>query len=61
MNSNINNRAWRKSRVSNGNQACVEVAPLDDTTGVRDTEARRRGHIEITPTSWSTLLETLKG
>jgi hypothetical protein len=61
VNSNIDDHAWRKSSRSNANQGCVEVAPLDKATGVRDTKDRSRGHLEVTPTSWSTLIETLSG
>ncbi|WP_246127149.1 DUF397 domain-containing protein [Embleya hyalina] len=57
----IDRRPWRKSRYSNGDASCVEVAPLDSTaTGVRDTKDRERGHLEIAPYAWSAMLKAIK-
>jgi len=54
--------AWRKSSYSNGAEVgeCVEVAPLDDRTGVRDTKDRARGHLEIAPGSWAAFLAAVR-
>lgn len=57
-----NNAVWRKSSYSNGAEVgeCVEVAPLTAHTGVRDTKDRSRGHLEVTPASWTALLAAIK-
>lgn len=39
---------------------CVEVAPLDSTTGVRDTKDRTRGHVEIPNSAWAVMVDVLK-
>ncbi|MFE5331888.1 DUF397 domain-containing protein [Embleya sp. NPDC056575] len=52
--------AWRKSSHSSGDNSCVEVAPLPTSMGMRDTKARRRGHLEISPAAWTELLGILK-
>ncbi|OPC82676.1 hypothetical protein B4N89_18540 [Embleya scabrispora] len=59
--SSIESHAWRKSVRSQNQEACVEVAPLEASTGVRDTKDRRRGHLEIGPAAWGALLQGLRG
>lgn len=58
----INDAAWRKSSYSGDAQSseCVEVAPLEARTGVRDTKARDRGHFEASPVAWQSLLAALR-
>lgn len=53
---------WRKSSYSNTAHAgdCIEIASLEGLTGVRDTKARDRGHIEASPAAWSAFLTTLR-
>ncbi|WP_345678585.1 DUF397 domain-containing protein [Yinghuangia aomiensis] len=53
---------WRKSSYSNTHPEgdCVEVAPLEALTGVRDTKARDRGHIEASPAAWCAFLTALR-
>ncbi|WP_424638260.1 DUF397 domain-containing protein [Embleya sp. AB8] len=57
---NLDNHAWRKSRYSNGDASCVEVAPLPASTGVRDTKDRGRGHLQVSLAAWGELVSTLK-
>ena len=53
--------AWRKSSHSGGAaNECVEVAPLTDLTGVRDTKDRGRGHIEFPRSAWAAMTVDLK-
>lgn len=44
---------WRTSSYSANQGDCVEVAPLPQTVGVRDTKSRARGHFTVTRTTWS--------
>ncbi|WP_406279736.1 DUF397 domain-containing protein [Embleya sp. NBC_00896] len=58
---NIDDAAWRTSTRSADYNECVEVAPGPRAiTGIRDTKARRRGHVEIVPAAWVALLDALK-
>lgn len=51
---------WRKSSHSAQGGDCIEVAPLDHRTGVRDSKSRARGHVELTPTAWTAFVGALK-
>ncbi|MFE3199078.1 DUF397 domain-containing protein [Embleya sp. NPDC059237] len=53
--------AWRKSARSQNQEACVEVAPLEAMTGIRDTKDRGRGHLAVSPAAWRELLRGLRG
>ncbi|UGQ14717.1 DUF397 domain-containing protein [Yinghuangia sp. ASG 101] len=53
-------RTWRKSSHSAQGGDCIEVAPLDRRTGVRDSKSRAEGHIELPTTAWSAFLGSLK-
>lgn len=46
--------AWRKSSFSGGSSqsACVEVGLAPGRVGVRDTEARDAGHIDVSRAAW---------
>lgn len=46
--------SWRKSTYSGNQGDCVEVAPMPQTIGVRDTKARQRGHLTVSRTTWAT-------
>ncbi|WP_216209981.1 DUF397 domain-containing protein [Amycolatopsis aidingensis] len=41
----ITDQGWRKSSYSNSEIACVELAVGEDSTMVRDTKDRERGHL----------------
>lgn len=58
---NIEAADWRKSSYSHGGaNECVEVAPLDVRTGVRDTKDRTRGHLEIAAGPWAAFVTVIK-
>lgn len=58
---NIETYPWRKSSYSgSGANECVEVAPLDHGTGLRDTKDRARGHLELRPAAWASLVNAIK-
>ena len=44
---------WRKSSYSGGgNTQCVEVAPMAEGVGVRDSKSRESGHLTVPRTAW---------
>ncbi|KOX22091.1 hypothetical protein ADL05_03450 [Nocardiopsis sp. NRRL B-16309] len=46
---------WHKSSYSAGSENCVEVAE-GRVTGVRDTQHRGRGHLDVPAGEWAALL-----
>lgn len=50
---------WHKSSYSGSAGNCVEVAGGESVL-VRDTENRELGHIEYSPTAWTSFLRRLK-
>jgi hypothetical protein len=55
----VEREPWMKSTYSSGSQNCVEVAK-GATTGVRDTQNRELGHLDVPAREWSALLDTLR-
>ncbi|WP_024934086.1 MULTISPECIES: DUF397 domain-containing protein [Actinomadura] len=55
---------WRKSSRSGsgagGGQECVELAPLGDSIGVRDSKAPDAGHLTLSPESFAQLIAAMK-
>jgi len=51
---------WRKSRASGGNGACVEVADLAGTVGVRDSKNPAGAVLTFTPAAWSVFTQGVR-
>ncbi|GAA1889402.1 DUF397 domain-containing protein [Actinomadura bangladeshensis] len=53
---------WRKSRTSEANGACLEVArSLHGTIGVRDSKQGGAGPVlDFSPREWATFLQALR-
>lgn len=51
---------WRKSRYSDQQGACVEVAVLNDTVGVRDSKDPHGPILTLTRTTAATLAEAIR-
>lgn len=51
---------WRKSRASGGNGACVEVADLAGTVGVRDSKDPAGTVLTFTPAAWSAFTASVR-
>lgn len=45
--------AWRTSSYSQGGTQCVEVGPGMASIGVRDSKARERGALAVSPRAWA--------
>ncbi|GAA3924248.1 hypothetical protein GCM10023085_01960 [Actinomadura viridis] len=57
----LNEAAWRRSRHSGDDGGnCVEVAPLNDVIGVRDSKDPGRGALLLGRAEFGILLEQLK-
>lgn len=52
------NEPWHKSSYSANGGECVEVSE-GETTLVRDTQNRERGHLSVPSKEWSALLASL--
>ncbi|MEU2943851.1 DUF397 domain-containing protein [Nocardiopsis alba] len=52
-------RAWHKASYSGGSGSCVEVAE-GQTTGIRDTQNRNLGYLDLPASEWTALLSALR-
>lgn len=52
--------AWRKSSYSNGGGACVEVAQLDDTIALRNSNHPDAGTLALPAGEMAALLRSVK-
>ncbi|MFB8766438.1 DUF397 domain-containing protein [Nocardiopsis alba] len=50
---------WHKSSYSGNQGACVEVAE-GRVTGIRDTQNRELGHLDVPASEWNALLNALQ-
>lgn len=48
----LSQAVWRKSALSSGNGACVEVAFLDTAIAVRDSKDKSGPMLVFTPAEW---------
>ncbi|USY22376.1 DUF397 domain-containing protein [Nocardiopsis exhalans] len=51
-------RVWYKSSYSSGSGSCVEVAE-GLATGIRDTQNRNLGHLDVPATEWNALIKAV--
>ncbi|MCP2343634.1 DUF397 domain-containing protein [Actinomadura rupiterrae] len=52
---------WRKSSHSGGSGGdCVEIADLTHQVAIRDSKSPHTPHLPLTPTAFTTLIQTLK-
>lgn len=56
----VDDRAWRTSSYSEKIE-CVEVAPLPDATGVRDSKDPDGGDLRVPRTAWHTFVRVIRG
>lgn len=49
---------WHKSSYSSGSGSCVEVAE-GRLTGIRDTQNRNLGHLDVSASEWTALLSAV--
>lgn len=52
-------RKWRKSSYSGTQSNCVEVAPLPNATGIRDSKNRNAGELHVTRTAWLAFVQRI--
>ena len=52
--------AWRKARISAGNGACVEAAPLNGMVAVRDSKNPAGPILTYTAAEWRAFLDGAK-
>jgi hypothetical protein len=53
--------AWRKSSYSGANGECVEAAPDNSATAVRDSKDPSVGRLTIEAAAWAALTDILRG
>lgn len=51
---------WRKSTRSDAEKACVEIADLNGTIGIRDSKHPDGGFLALTPGQWRGLLNGIR-
>ena len=53
---------WRKSSYTGGinDNQCVELAPLKQGVGIRDSKNPEAGHLTLTPAEFATLVRSIK-
>lgn len=50
---------WRKSSYSGPYSNCVEVAPTQGATGVRDSKNPNSGELRVSRTAWRAFLQRI--
>ncbi|GAA1451013.1 DUF397 domain-containing protein [Nocardiopsis tropica] len=58
--STVDNRSWHKSSCSGQQGHCVEVAE-GLVTGIRDTQNRELGHLDVPAPEWNALMNAVRG
>ena len=52
-------RTWHKASYSGGSGSCVEVAE-GQSTGIRDTQNRDLGHLDVPASEWTAVLSVFR-
>ncbi|MFV2196188.1 DUF397 domain-containing protein [Nocardiopsis sp. LOL_012] len=55
----IADQSWHKSSYSGAESDCVEVAE-GAVTGIRDTQNRTHGHLDVPAREWTALLTSVR-
>ncbi|GAA1451008.1 DUF397 domain-containing protein [Nocardiopsis tropica] len=57
--STVDKRSWHKSSYSGNQGACVEIAE-GPVTGIRDTQNRTQGQIDVPAPEWTALVNAVR-
>ncbi|WP_329336768.1 DUF397 domain-containing protein [Streptomyces sp. NBC_00663] len=59
-NQDLTGAPWRKSSYSGTSGECLEVAPLTTHIAIRDSKDPARGHLRVTPATFTAFVDSLR-